>query len=218
MTRLLHQSLVAVLLVCALVLLAAPLQAEQLLPRDETARAPGFAAFKARFMRAVREHDVVYVESLVMPDSTFSFGLEDKGLQGFRANYDPQDPESSLWRTLQKIMRVAGSYDADDGMVCYPWLYRRLPAGEGESKALVYGRDVNVRSRPSNRSPVQDTLSWEVVDFMGMDGEWVKVGYHGVRHQTGWVNQDYLHSPMWHRIGFVRKDGAWKIQFLVAGD
>jgi len=213
-----HGGLLATLLVCALALLSAPLQAEQLLPRDESSTAPGFAAFKQRFMRAVREHDVAYVEGLVMPDSAFSFGPQDQGLEGFRANYDPRDPDTSLWRVLNKIMRVAGSYDVEDGMVCYPWLYRRLPAGEGESKALVYGQDVNVRSGPSDRSPVRDRLSWEVVDFLGTDGGWVRIGYDAGRQKTGWVSRDYLHSPMGHRIGFVRKNGSWRIQFLVVGD
>lgn len=195
-----------------------PAGAEKFRPQDETARAPGFEAFKTRFMQAVKVHDVGWLESRITSQSHFGFGPNEQGVAGFRSRYHPEDPESSLWRTLQKIMGTAGSYHPEEGMVCFPWLYRRLPTSEGESRAVILGVDVDVRAGPGAQTPVQERLSWDIVEVLGREGAWVRIRGPEGSLRSGWVHADFIHSPMGPRIGFVRQDGSWRIQFLVSGD
>lgn len=149
-----HQRLLITLMI--VLLGGLPAGAEKLRPHDETARAPNFAAFKTRFVQAVKVRDVVWLESRITPHSHFGFGPNEQGISGFRARYRPEDPDSSLWRTLEKIMGTAGSYHPEEGMVCFPWLYRRLPTSEGESRAVILGDDVDVRAGPGAQTPVQE--------------------------------------------------------------
>jgi len=211
-----HQRLLITLMI--VLLGGLPAGAEKLRPHDETARAPNFAAFKTRFVQAVKVRDVVWLESRITPHSHFGFGPNEQGISGFRARYRPEDPDSSLWRTLEKIMGTAGSYHPEEGMVCFPWLYRRLPTSEGESRAVILGDDVDVRAGPGAQTPVQERLSWDIVEVLGQEGSWVQIRGPGGSLRSGWVHADFIHSPMGPRIGFVRQDGSWRIQFLVSGD
>ncbi len=211
-----HQRLLITLMI--VLLGGLPAGAEKLRPQDETARAPNFAPFKTRFMQAVKVRDVVWLESRITPHSHFGFGPNEQGISGFRARYRPEDPDSSLWRTLEKIMGTAGSYHPEEGMVCFPWLYRRLPTSEGESRAVILGDDVDVRAGPGAQTPVQERLSWDIVEVLGQEGSWVHIRGPEGSLRSGWVHADFIHSPMGPRIGFVRQDGSWRIQFLVSGD
>lgn len=195
-----------------------PAGAEKFRPQDETARAPGFAAFKTRFMQALKAQDVAWLESRITSQSHFGFGPNEQGLSGFRARYRPEHPDSSLWRVLEKIMGTAGSYHPEEGMVCFPWLYRRLPSSEGDSRAVILGVEVDVRSGPGAQTPVQERLSWEIVEVLGQEGSWVQIRGPEGSLRSGWVHADFIHSPMGPRIGFMRQDGSWRIQFLVSGD
>lgn len=211
-----HQRLLITLMI--VLLGGLPAGAEKLRPQDETARAPNFAAFKTRFMQAVKVRDVAWLESRITPHSHFGFGPDEQGISGFRARYSPQDPGSPLWRVLEKIMGTAGSYHPEEGMVCFPWLYRRLPTSEGESRAVILGDDVDVRAGPGAQTPVQERLSWDIVEVLGQEGSWVHIRGPEGSLRSGWVHADFIHSPMGPRIGFVRQDGSWRIQFLVSGD
>ena len=211
-----HQRLLITLMI--VLLGGLPAGAEKLRPQDETARAPNFAAFKTRFMQAVKVRDVVWLESRITPHSHFGFGPNEQGISGFRSRYRPEDPDSPLWRTLEKIMGTAGSYHPEEGMVCFPWLYRRLPTSDGESRAVILGDDVDVRAGPGAQTPVQERLSWDIVEVLGQEGSWVHIRGPEGSWRSGWVHADFIHSPMGPRIGFVRQDGSWRIQFLVSGD
>jgi hypothetical protein len=89
---------------------------------------------------------------------------------------------------------------------------------DGFEYSAVIGADVNVRSEPSLTAPVISTMSYQT--FRKVRGlsfeEWVPV--HLTDGGTGYINRQYVRSPISYRAMFERTDGRWELTAFIAGD
>ncbi len=90
----------------------------------------------------------------------------------------------------------------------------------------IFGKDVNLRSKPQADAPVVDTLSYNIVQIELENSvrdknkpdsyTWVKVNTLGGK--KGFVQAKYVRSPIDYRAIFEKKNGKWKMTAFIAGD
>lgn len=199
----------------------------KLLPVDEAAKDPSFFALRQKLIEAARKHDLDFILNTLDPNIVNSFGGSE-GIEGFKAIWEVDKPQTKLWDTLTLVLTLGGSLNVSDQETSFwaPYVHSRWP-NEFDSfeHAAITGTNVKVRSRPSLDAPVVATLSYDIVKFA--DQSWLPAGEAGpdawVKIITpagrgGFVSSRYVRSPIDYRIGFIKKDGKWSITAFVAGD
>lgn len=189
--------------------------AERLEPRDTTASAPGYGEFRQKLLRAVARRDSRFVESIVDRDVRFSFGIAN-GRSAFLKNFRLRNPRSEFWGEMERILRMAGAYDAPTRTVWQPYFFHKWPGTlDAFTHAVATGRGIPVRRSPSASSPIVATLDYDVVAISGR-GSWMKVKTPaGV---VGYVQEASLYCPVWRRAAFQQVRGAWRLTVFVQGD
>ena len=187
------------------------------LPVDEAARDPEFFVFRARLQAAIAAHDTTELMRVVSPGILNSLG-GDGGRDEFRQKWNIAEPgKSKVWVTLGFILGLGGRF-LGDTMFYAPYVTGGTP-GDGFETLAVLGKNVLVRAEPNVSSAPIDTVSFEAVTQWrekSATEEWEPV--RTSRGRTGWVLHRYLRSPITYRAGFVRRNGAWSLRALVAGD
>lgn len=186
-------------------------------PRDDAARDPEFFGFRARLQAAVARHDAAAVEQALHPQVKLSFG-GDGGLEGFRRLWRPEAPDSALWATLAEVLALGGRF-GDDGSFTAPYVFTDFPPdADAYDHVAVIGRDLRLRAAPSADAPVVGAASFEVLptDPRAPRAEgWAALRVDGRRV---WIDERFVRSPIDYRVRFARHDGAWRIEFFLAGD
>src|SRR5690348_11370648 len=80
-------------------MIAGSAAAEKLYPVDEGPRDPSFLAFRNRLIAAVKRHDLRFINSILDPHVTSSFGDEET-VAAFRRMFEGKHPEADLWKDL----------------------------------------------------------------------------------------------------------------------
>ncbi|MFB3920601.1 MAG: SH3 domain-containing protein [Terriglobia bacterium] len=199
----------------------------KVLPVDEAAQDPSFLAFRQGLVAAARKHDLQYILTILDPQIVNSFGGSE-GIEGFKAIWEVDKPQTKLWDTLILVLTLGGSLNVSDQETSFwaPYVYSRWP---NEVDAFEYGAiigtNVRVRARPDPVAPVVATLSYDIVKFA--DQSWLPAGEAGENSwvkiitpagHEGFVSSRFVRSPIDYRIGFLKKNGKWTITYFVAGD
>jgi len=199
----------------------------RLFPVDEAAKDPSFLAFRQKLIEAARKHDLDFILGTLDPNIVNSFGGSE-GIEGFKAIWELNKPQTKLWDTLTLVLTLGGSLNVSDQETSFwaPYVYSRWP-NEFDSfeHAAIIGTNVKIRSRPALDAPVVTNLSYDIVKFA--DQSWLPAGEAGPEAwvkiiaptgREGFVSSRYVRSPIDYRIGFIKKDGRWSITHFVAGD
>lgn len=210
-----------------LTLLAAvplPAQVADLKPRDEASANPSFVAFRAELLEAVERRDTSHVMDILVEDVRSSFGGSG-GREEFRRMWfgSNRPGGESLWRVLERVLRNGGVFRNDSTFVA-PYAFTLFPDTLDPFRyGAITGRGVRIRASPGLDGAILTHLSHAVVELrqwadpVQADGYgWVQVELADGRR--GWVARTYVLSPVGYRAFFVRQDGAWRMQLLVAGD
>jgi hypothetical protein len=201
---------------------AAEQRPRYLSPVDQAASDPSFLAFRTELLAAIERKDVAAVEGVLAPDIKASFGGE-TGIADFHAMWRTRAPDTELWSELGKVLRLGGSFDRE-GRFTAPYVFSRFPDDLDAFECLVViGRGVALRAEPKADSALLARLGYEIVTAASQQGPEVVEGkaWHKVtaaNGQTGYVAGDLLRSPLDWRAGFRKRDGAWRMEFFVAGD
>jgi hypothetical protein len=193
---------------------AGAVEARRLPPVDGCARAPGFAAFRARLLRAVARHDMRFIRAMVAEDIVSSPGV----YPGRRAFVDGWGGNSALWIHLEAMFRL-GCARAPDGRVWVPALSlaatteERAEGADFSSQVLILGARVPVRAAPSPESRVIATLNWDVVTAAPNrpgydDWWWVRLADGRRGYVTG---AGHLRRFGDFRAVFERQRGRWRM-------
>ena len=202
----------------------------RLYPVDEGVKDASFARFRRELRAAVKRRDTQFVLRILDPAIMNSFG-GNCGVADFREQWHPERPRSELWPTLDEILSLGGSFSVGEsasccdpnatGVVrefCAPYVFSCFPDDlEGYEYMAITGRSVRLRQKPSLRSRVIGTLTYEIVRYSGEEsGRWVGIVTCGGRH--GYVSARYVRSPIDYRARFGQVKGHWVMKALVAGD
>jgi hypothetical protein len=202
----------------------------RLAPVDEADQNPDFRQFRDRLITAVNKQDVGFLKQHVHANIKYSFGATD-GMTGFLEFWQlDADPEKSeIWTELGKVLALGGAfYNQEKSSFIAPYVFSRFP---DEYDAFLHVAavtdNVDVYAEPDESSSVITRLNHNIVkvypgetqEFAGQtsheETKWTKIelpsGY-------GFVNAEYVRSPIDYRAMFTNKDGVWKMTFFVAGD
>lgn len=199
----------------------------KLLPVDEAAKDPSFFAFRQKLMEAARNHDIDFILSTLDPNIVNSFGGSE-GIEGFKATWEVDKPQTKLWDTLTLVLTLGGSLNVSEQETSFwaPYVFSHWPNDvDSFEYGAILGTSVRVRSRPSLDATVIATLSYDIVKFA--DQSWLPAGEAGPNGwvkiitpsgREGFVSSRYVRSPIDYRIGFIKKNETWVIKTFVAGD
>lgn len=222
-------------LVCVLATMpprSATAQITKIMPVDQADHDPVFFAFRAHLLVALQEKDTAYLYGVLADDIHNSFG-GDGGIAEFKATWQPEQPESRVWRTLTEILALGGQFQKPSAgsqtqTFVAPYVYSVRPSVGFDpwDHGVVIGRGIRVRERPAAASQTLTYLSFDVVrvpdwkaqpDADGTAGRsWTPVELADGR--KGFIASEYLRRATAHRAVFVLRDGTWLLKALVAGE
>jgi hypothetical protein len=137
-------------------------QSRTLPPKDGSGRDPGFAAFFTQLRETVRTKDAATLLRVVNPNIKNSFGGDD-GVEEFRGIWAIDKPDSKIWGTLDRILKLGGSWLGQE-TYCAPHLFVEFPEDlDAFEHLVVTGTRVRLRVGASLGAPVRLGLSYTIV-------------------------------------------------------
>lgn len=199
---------------------ADPSDAAEFRPKDECIHVPGYLDMRHRFEDIVQTRDGKALSAMIVSDITYEIGGA-QGKESFAQEWKlALGKASPIWPHLAKIIRL-GCFAGSDREVMMPHMVNLDPHWNSDRispKALVLGEHINLRTGPGTNTASKGLLSWE---FVQMEDEVVGAGWIAVKTRdgkSGYVHSDFLRGYLDYRIGLVRTDKIWSINFFAAGD
>ncbi|PJZ46094.1 SH3 domain-containing protein [Leptospira brenneri] len=195
-------------------------------PVDNSREDKDFFSFKQKLEKAVQEKNIKFIESVIDPKISFSFSEEGMGKSNFlkywKLDKNPKNPE--FWNELSQTINLG--FALNDQIWSAPFLFSKTPDSIDQyTHSLIIGSVVNVRDKPSIKGKILTQLSWEFVknEYDGTESNpntkepcnFKKVCISD--GQVGYICEQYLRSPLAHRVGFSKKNKAWSMIFFVEG-
>jgi hypothetical protein len=205
----------------------------KLLPIDEGSANSSFQNFRNQLLNAVENRDKDFVIGVLDPDIKNGYDIE-QGINEFRKRWNLEDPESSLWDVLSRILRGGGSFKNRQTEFCGPYVIsqwpnvvRQLPEGSDTlDYVAITGKDIDVRRDAHLTSPIIATLSYDIVrtipDSQVIDrslptaSSWVKIKTPA--GPEGFVLDNVIQGPMDYGACFSRRNGNWAMSELAASE
>ncbi len=201
-------------------------QVAKLYPIDEAATDPSFFLYRLRLIEAVASRDTSALYAALSPEIKISFGGS-VGLEDFKREWEPDSSDSDLWSTLSEVLAGGGSMigSSSDAWFEAPYWtseWRNINYDAFEYGVII-GEQVIVRSRPTTQSEAIEALSYDIVHVVDHYPQTEEEGVAFVKIEldgglTGFVSSDFFRSPVGYRAGFRKVDGAWQMQWFLAGD
>ena len=193
-------------------------------PRDDSAKSPELKLFVNDLKEIIRNKDSGKLLELVHPKVQFDFD-EGVGVEKFQQKWTPEDKNSPLWTIMDKIVGLGGVFVKDRSNPFFDFVFPYvnevdLDADEYFNTLVVTGKDVNVRERPGLNAVVVGKLTYDIVSFdyeKSGDNDWYFVETTD-KNISGYVNSDFVYSPVDYRMFLTKEKGKWMISCIVAGD
>jgi len=181
----------------------------------------------------VRRRDATFLLKVIDPNITLSFG-GDSGLKDFKRLWHPERKNSRLWKELEVILSLGGTFDStsEGKKYCAPYvtskwknIVARFPEyGNAYQYAVILRRNVKVHAKRSANSPVLAMLSFDVIKVSqsgaesggSQGGKWVRIITRSGGH--GYVNANDIRSPLDYSACFKKVGGRWMMVSFIAGD
>jgi len=190
----------------------------KLMPVDAATEDPALVAYRDTLLAAVKRHDADAVIALVDPKIRTSFG-EGGSVQELRRSLE----QPGTWDDLEQLLSHGGTFQGEgaDRSFWAPYVYSAWPeAHDAFASLAVVGAAVPLRQRPDPNAPVVAMLSYDIVTIADEPAS-KPAAFRQVRTadgHTGWVESSAVRSPVGYRAGFMKHDGKWRMNALVAGD
>ncbi len=187
------------------------------MPVDEATTDAALVAFRERLTAAVHKRDIDAVVALSDPKIRTSFGGAG-GVDDLRNALK----QAGVWEDFEHLLSLGGTFrgEGDPRSFWAPYVYSAWPdAIDPFEHFAVVAKDVPLHESEDPASRVIATLSYDIVRRAGdpaRTGAWQKV--LTVDDRTGFVATRSVRSPIGYRAGFVRENGEWRMNALVAGD
>ena len=199
----------------------------QLLPPMNSNWSDDAVRFVSRLNTIIRDKDLIALRNILGVGILNSFGGnggvdEFFEMWGLNRNAD----NSEVWDVLAHIIDLGGVvYEDFTGeepvqSISFPYTSSNFPNDFDVFEfAIATGPMVPFRAVPSDTGGVMAYLDHEIIrpaNGWMPDPEWYLIErFDG---SLGWVDADYVLSPIDYRAEFQKIDGEWKMTSLVAGD
>lgn len=202
--------------------------------KDEANLDPEFQKFRDEFIEAVKRKDLKFL----LEHSDLDIYVNYDGTNGIKGLMETwglitKPSESAIWKELDEILRLGGTFDVKDKTVFYaPYAYSVECPGFIEEYRCIIITEPNVRARaaPNSKAPVIDIVGLEMAEEIytepsklvyerigGEEYPWIKVRiYNG---KIGYIYGKYLRKNYDLYAGFVKRNGVWVLaSFMFMGD
>lgn len=215
-----------------IVLLAGHVTAQnlKLYPVDQASQDRSFKVFRDRLLTAARKKDKEFILSILDPNIELSFGGH-KGVKDFKEMWKIDEPKSQFWDELTTILRMGGAFKTTGGRKEFvaPYVTSQWPDDpmlDAFEYVAVIGTNVRLRSAPGTKSPVVESLSYDIVKTNRThpyENPVQKDGFNWIRliapsGKQGFVADKYVRSPIAYRAYFRKIKGSWRMTAFIAGD
>jgi hypothetical protein len=173
---------------------------EQLCLIDDAAKDASLLAFRSTLRDIVARKDAKGLTAVLADNIRVGFDSP-RGVQEFVRVHTPTDPNSEVWRDLDSILSLGGSFLGPD-VFCAP--YVRCPGPktiDSEQFVVVLGGKVPAHAAPLSESAV---IEWLSCDVLPLDGD--NVPENPSDSAPGWIAV-YL-GPSW---GFVQEEKVRRV-------
>jgi hypothetical protein len=192
-----------------------PRQTGAYAPRDDCAKLPGATEFRRALAKAVLARDVEAVATLADPAVRLGFAGDD-GREQLRTKLAEN---GELFGELEALLRLGCASDATGG-ITMPWYFAQDYGDlDSYSAMIVTGSDVPLHAAANAGSAVKQRLAWDLVT---LDDGWMPEKPFQktttLAGAKGFVATEKLRSMLDYRLLATRRDGAWQISAIVAGD
>jgi len=198
-------------------LLVVTLAGQRLLPVDEAAKDPSFAAFRATLLREVRERDAAGFLAHVDPKIRVTFG-DRNGIAEFRKLYRLPSRDSKLWPTMERLLTLGATRER--GGFWAPYVYSKWPQSVDPYENVAVVRPNEPLLDKPNGKPIA-RLNYDIVHLEGWPKEGLKASHRKVKTasgKVGYVSKAGFMTQVDHRAFFEKVGGKWRLTTLVAGD
>ena len=190
----------------------------KLMPVDEATKDAALVAYREELLSAVRRRDGDAVITLSDPKIRTSFG-GGGGAEDFRKAL----AQPGVWEDFEQVLTQGGSFvgEGETRSFWAPYVYSAWPEAHDAFEFLAITTDnVPLRESADANAKALATLSYDIVHRAGEPSReprpWQQIKTSDDR--TGWVESRFVRSPVGYRAGFVKSEGKWKLNALVAGD
>jgi hypothetical protein len=184
--------------------------------------------FLYRLQRAVDGRDTKYFFSIVDKGIHFKFDKQLVGIGNFGKEWNNGN-DALVWNITARLLEMGGTYTIYDSTskrfngVVLPYVF----AAEMPNKNIhrtqvlaVTGESVLIREKPDANAKVTGVLAYDVVLKTALQNEeakeWMLVETVD-KKLRGYVNVQYLYSPLDYRIFINKIGGKWKIMTITKG-
>ena len=207
-----------------LALTPAPQSGTQLLPRDEAADVEDLVEVRTAILEALDRSDYKTVASYASPEVEAYYDAVPGRAELIRCL-----KEEGLARSMKQALNAGGTFYREDGvdlMFIAPSLFGNFPDDlDPFTHAIVYGTDVNIRSKPDVKSEILTQLSYHIVEMpdhtpekcqSGSRHQWHRIKLPDGRH--GYLADDFTWTVGSPRFHFMKVNGTWRLEFVMTGE
>jgi hypothetical protein len=212
----------------------------KLMPVDEATSDPTLVSFRNTLIDAIEHQDDKTLAQLVDPKVRTSFGddcpecpLPPAGDGGQRpaegrdskplirpsATFSPLRGEKAL--ALEHALALGGTFQKGSDVPRFwaPYVYSAWPEShDAFTEVAVIANDVPLHQSNDAASPSIATLQYDILTTLDHDQAAPMRHVRTADKREGWVETQFVRSPIDYRAGLVKKNGGWKIEAFVAGD
>lgn len=187
--------------------------ATKLFPVDQAD--PSFRAFRTQLLEALARRDTTFLLSILSPEIKNSFGGDDS-IAGFRRMWHLDKPNSPVWETLGRVLRLGGKMQ--DSTFVAPYVFAFWPDSiDAFEHIAVIHNAAPLFDVPDTTAKVLGTASYSILKVLASDKE----GFANVALPNGtkvWMKSLDVYSPVYWRAYFVKRNARWTMLTFVAGD
>jgi hypothetical protein len=194
-------------------------------PKDDSKKSPELQLFIAQLKEIIQNKDSKRLLERVHPQIKFDFD-DGVGVKQFKEKWKPEDKASTLWPVIERIVELGGVFTKSRTDPFYAFVFPYVNEVELEdpdqyvNSLVVTGKNVTVREKPDLSSKAVGQLTYDVVTFDYKKSEYDKWYFVQTSDKkiSGYVNSDFVYSPVDYRMFLTNENGRWQISCLVAGD
>jgi hypothetical protein len=195
----------------------------RLVPVDEGGSDPSFSAFRQTLRDIVRRRDVVALRGVLSPTIRSGSGSVE-GIDDFSDFWNVTAPDTTLWRTIERILAMGGTFATREGVHEFdaPYVWSQWPEDlEPREYVAIVGPRVIARAPGPRLGPVLAVLAYALVR-RGPDTTEPKPGSPFLivlaDGRAANVDGGSVWSPVDYRARFRKTPEGWRITELVSGD
>ncbi|PIW70510.1 MAG: hypothetical protein COW08_01440 [Ignavibacteriales bacterium CG12_big_fil_rev_8_21_14_0_65_30_8] len=192
----------------------------KLIPVDQSYKDNSLLKFKKEVFTAIDKKDTNFIISILDTNILNSFG-GNGGIKEFWEMWQMQDPNSSFWLELKKVFSMGGIFISNERKIfVMPYLFGIWPEDlDPFTYIAAINKNVAIHESPSKNSKILKKINYDillVLDYYDEYNNWKKV--MTVDSLSGFVQKEFVRSPIDYRAILQKEKGKWKITSFVSGD